>query len=916
MPVINYQNLSLVNNCIIQDITISGPVSWNNSNFRISPNTRIIIPSGSKLSITNSRLSACADMWQGIEVQDGGSLLISNSIIEDAIVAVDVSNHISIPPSGQSILFLNNVVFNKNLTSVAINNFPHQFNSNVFRFWGCVFTCRNLVKPLLTNISTFISNIKSVAIPANPNTPYASDRISEILYPRSVLKAPFTGQIPDMGIYLEKVGQTVSPLSNPVFYEFLIGLNSTTTNQTTYFDNMNNGIISVNSNLAVYNTIFQNMDGGNGIRAISDGVNYLNRVQVTKSFPASIPNKFIDCGYGISTENIFIHEITNNEFRSSKPLQKSSSGDNAVWATTFVNADFTVKDNTIYNYKNGIVFAGSIGNLNGLGINATSLYTDVVAINNNTIIPNMPGAVLPQNYVSNAITVFNVYDPKYFIYPKLTKAISINTNSITAYRGIYVSGFAKLKFNVNDNIINLEKDVVTQPATEYGILMSECYASAKGNIYNNFIKGDVTSYLNSQNYAILMKNCSGLILSCNETRRTYNGLAFNAYNSQVSVFNNIMRNQIVGFLLDNNGVVGASYGTVPHSIGTIGQPADNQWIGGQWNQPGRYKTFTNNSTAQSSPMYVQSGGVFDPSGFGGTNSALIIDLYSSIPINNSIRLTAGPTPVNCGTGMPPALIINNNQVSVFENIVQNQNPVFGNVTKVRRVQKNNVFKELKADQNLLQSSTVLQSFYNNELSTNNEAYATIEEQIAQEQLTQASNGLAAVSNQDDVDNNHQTYNTCMLHYKDSTQTFTTTDSANLVNLCQKCPYTDGFVVFRARALYNLVFKTVEAFVDNCDNNALNRVADTFTDEEDDKDELLKVELYPNPSTGKLSIITETENEVLDVIVTDVAGKEVYNQKLNIVNYTTDFTLQVKNGFYFVEMRGLKNKIIKKIVINN
>jgi hypothetical protein len=314
-------------------------------------------------------------------------------------------------------------------------------------------------------------------------------------------------------------------------------------------------------------------------------------------------------------------------------------------------------------------------------------------------------------------------------------------------------------------------------------------------------------------------------------------------------------------------------------------------------------------------MYVQSGNTFDPSGLGGSSPAFPLTLQYNTSVN-SIFITSGPTPVNCGTGIPPALVLINNPVTELEKIVQNQNHVTGNVAKVRRVQKNAVFKELKADQTLTQNSAVLQNFYNAELSTNNQAYAAIEEQIAQEQLAQASNALAAVSNQDDVDNNHQIYNTCMLHYKDSTQVFTAADSANLVNLCQKCPYTDGFVVFRARALYNLVFKTVEAFVDNCDNNAHNRVAATFTDEEDGKDELLKVELYPNPSTGKLSIITETENEVLDVIVTDVAGKEVYNQKLKIVNYTTDFTLQVKNGFYFVEMRGLKNKIIKKIVINN
>lgn len=913
LPAILFQNLSVQSYCVTQDLTISGTVGINNSSFRMSPNVRIIIPSGSKFTISNSRLSACSDMWQGIEVQDGGSLIINNSIIEDAIVAVDISNHTQ--SFSNQILSTFNAVFNKNLTSISISNYQQTLSGATFKIEGSVFTCRNLVKPLSQNMATFIASIKAVAVPANPNTPYASDRINENLYPRSVLKAPFAGQLPDMGIYLDKVGVTISPLLNPTFYSFNVGIANSNANSTCFFDYLNNGIISINSNLEVANSIFQNMDGGIGIRTISDGVSNYNQLKVSKNNITNLPNKFIDCGYGIFSENVFVHKINENEFRSSKTKLKSSTGNNAIWASTFVNSNFSVKDNAIYNYKNGVVFSGSVGNLNGLGINTTSLYSDVIAIKNNTIMPNMPSSIWPQSYVSSAITVFNVYNPKYFIFPNVGKTISVETNTITAYRAVNVSGFAKMKFNINDNDINLEKDHTTQPTTEYGILMSECYSSTKGNIYNNFIKGYPSSYLNNQNYAIIMKNCSDMIVSCNETRRTYNGLAFNASNPQVGVFNNIMRNQVIGFLLDNNGVVGATYGAGPNTIGTTGQPADNEWLGGQWNQPGRYKTFTNNSTAQSSPMYVQNSSNFDPSGFGFSNPPLPPTLQYNTSVS-SIFTTSGITPVNCGTGIPPALVLINNPVTELEKIVQNQNLVTGNVVKVRRVQKNAVFKELKADQTLTQNSTILQNFYNTELSTNNQVYATIEEQIAQEQLSQASNALAAVSNQDDVDNNHQIYNTCMLHYKDRTQVFTAADSANLVVLCQKCPYTDGFVVFRARALYNLVFKTVEAFVDNCDNNAQNRLAATFTDEEDDMAELLKVELYPNPANNKFTIVTDEAEVTLNVIISDVQGKKLQEATVNVENYEVGLQVNLPNGIYIVSIRNTTNykTSIKKLVI--
>jgi hypothetical protein len=376
-----------------------------------------------------------------------------------------------------------------------------------------------------------------------------------------------------------------------------------------------------------------------------------------------------------------------------------------------------------------------------------------------------------------------------------------------------------------------------------------------------------------------------------------------------------MRQSKIGLLLDNNGTVGAQVAGIGNAIGAPNLPADNIWFGppAVWSASGVYKTFTNTSFASLSPMYVQNGANFDPTGFGSSNPLLPTTRKYDSGIG-TIQYATGSTPVNCATNIPPTLVILNNPKGEFEQIVQNQNPVAGNVTKVRRVQKNNVFRYLKSDPNLLASSSILQNFYNTELNTNNEAYFTIEKDLAEQQIAPAASALAAVANQDDMDDNHQVYNVCLLHYQDTTQTFTPTDSAALTHLCAKCPYTEGFVVFRARALYNEIFHVIENFTDECVANNNSRLAGKTNDEI--TEQLLKVELYPNPTSDKFSIVTETVDAELSIQILDVQGKVIFTDNVYVKNYETTVQTNLPNGIYIVSITDVLNstKSVKKLVI--
>ncbi len=206
------------------------------------------------------------------------------------------------------------------------------------------------------------------------------------------------------------------------------------------------------------------------------------------------------------------------------------------------------------------------------------------------------------------------------------------------------------------------------------------------------------------------------------------------------------------------------------------------------------------------------------------------------------------------------------------------------------------------------------NFYTTELSTNNEVFATIEQNIAQKQYTLAASALVSVANQDDIDVNQQSYNALSLHY--SNGTFTATDSLALINLCALCPYTDGFVVFRARALYNEVYHTIANFTDEC-NTTTNgsRLANNLNTNK----ELVgnfKIELYPNPTANNFNIITDVADAVLQIQIVDVQGKLMYVNKVAVQNYQTNVQPNLDNGIYFVTFTNMINNtvVIKKLII--
>lgn len=79
--------------------------------------------------------------------------------------------------------------------------------------------------------------------------------------------------------------------------------------------------------------------------------------------------------------------------------------------------------------------------------------------------------------------------------------------------------------------------------------------------------------------------------------------------------------------------------------------------------------------------------------------------------------------------------------------------------------------------------------------------------------------------------------------------------------------------------------------------------------------LKNYEIFPNPGTGSFKIASSDLNEgEIEISVKDINGGLVFNNKLNIINSSAQFNIDVNAGIYIVKLSSKEQTIIKKIVV--
>lgn len=886
---------------INNNLTItSGTVLFSTAEFLIAPNVTITVNSGAKFETFKAHLYSCYDMWQGIVVQNGAMIEMGQgTLIEDAVNAVDITNYSASTPT---IALISGAVFNRNLDAITINNYPVTSASYPFIISDNVFTSRQFTfTPTSWPFTGFLK--AACTLTSSLASPYCLQG-----FPFANLKTPNNGLSSRIGISLNAVGLLANPTNTATvtYNEIFIG-DSLDKQKENVFDNLGVGINATASSLRATGNVFQNgrvVSGfqASGIRSISGSFEqtHLRVFTLVNSLGKVIRNEFYDVYFGIQVSNTFITDIYGNHFFSTQ--QKSGYNSIAFYAGKFgVNIvtnrfmALNVSDNKIFNHTNPISLTGNYTNLTLGAFSGVAQYVGRINIDRNNIKATNAG-IITTEYVSNAITLQQPLLPP----PGATTfstdtRLSITDNNIKdVYRGVFMQNWHNGQHpNVVTNTITLEGDLITGSVRQYGVSGVQCTSLS---IYSNEVKGNA-SLTNTISTGIYTSVNNNLSVTCNTVRAIYQGFEFAGSQPVNTTWKgNFMRNNSRGFVLSNNGIIGTQ--------GSATVAIDNQWMGG-W--AGNFHTYCISSLAANSPIYTRTVAPFYPT----LNSGNFVpQSYFGgwvFPASGpSYSCTAPPSIAPPGGGGDPTL----------DMIAQDSVAFVTVIPESQFIHKNHLFRRLKHDPSLMSSDIVLQNFYNSSLSGCREKMSNIETNLSNGNKAVAASQLSTFTPANNIEINYKKFFEIYKSYYDST--YNSNDSLNLTALANKCPFIDGSVVYQARAMYNMVYSTVELFNDNCpvEENIDTRFMMPQTVEQSNPLSKWAVELYPNPATNDLFITGSNSDEDIQVFIADVSGKIVANYLVKTQAFTGKLKLDLNSGIYFVTLVNQSNdRIVKKLIIS-
>jgi hypothetical protein len=889
------------------NITISANTTFNGADIGIRAGQSITVASPAVLTISNSHLRACnGGFWKGIIVESGARLVINNnSLIEDAELAVKINA----TATTSNVLTINGAIFNKNSFGVYIDKCVAAITPTTYVITNSVFTSRLLP---LTCTTTTLPNWPTVAAlkVANPSLP--NDLTSPFLSAAaSPATAPLINGSAVSTIHIQLVGSGNTTGTSPFTYNSVtIGEGATATNFN-LFDRAWYGVAAVNSNVALFNNVFQNIvpgQGGGGQAVYAYTTSLANtftvkRYKLAASFTnASVVNKFFACNKGIIAQNYTTHDIQRCDMRS---LQSSA----LINATTYANSntvglhgisltsnnydDTKVLNNKIFNHFNGISYICPIASGSSFG-NAL--------IKDNTVNRTNVSAIATA-FCASAINVNTGYDAG-AVPTAAVKTINVQSNILNGvYEGINISNFntSNLATVVQQNNITLVADpnVVTAGITHFGIRSTNM--GWTHSIIANTVRGinNTNSAQNSRvvNYEIVGN--SNQTISCNRSFNGYTGFKFTG-----TMPSTVWRNSITN---DATPAPGSSHWYILNlnnaAIGDQGSATNSfdNTFGNINGGVGSGHTNVIGVTACSSRIWHRSAVLpFRPStnlGAGAVNyttafcTPTALSALTSVPALTTCT-PPPPAPV-ASPGLPSA-----SSIALMHAIINNA-ITYGADSVLQRWQAQfNLFRQLMADSAARNASGTITNFYNTTVPLSMKNLALSGSLLAQGNAISASSLLATIFPANIIETNYKNFYLAYMAYVNNTMTVQDKETIRLLAL--GCPEANGGIVFNARAMHNLLNpEQFSMYANNCPGSA---------NKKPNEEEVLTAavntsyQLYPNPTANGFYIKQgSAAGANLTVELYDMTGKKVMSQSCTYTGQDCYFYTNLSDGNYVVRI---------------
>ncbi len=908
---------------ICAPLTIDVNTTFTNANVLIAPNVSITVNNSALLTINNSHLATCpgtTEMWQGINLAtDWGYVhVIGGSLIEDAEHAISqynpAGNHSLIP--GRYVIKTDNAVFNRNKFAIAVGHSYDLFQDYLFR--NTVFTSRDL-----DNYGSFVNwdrpyALKNLTAPAAIPPFDLQNNVNGYYQPLPCKD----GTDPIAGIELRNVGNTTGGTTGPtswVFDGITIG-DKSDERYRNLFDNMRCGVEGYESNVYVENSSFCLMHkyvyqgspwGGIGVfaRNLYPDPQIL-KTELRIATGAREPrNEFYDNVSGTESYNMYkalvsqAYVATNNTTLNTIGFGQTGI---AMRSNDFQQLD--AEYNTVHDCVNGIY-----------------LSTDP---NNAGVKGNM---FVEHNYISGTTGANYSLSNTGILVDELTPGsvglgspytVNISENTVRdVFNGIVLYNIQNRGVNILNNIVKLQNDAANQ--VQYGIF----HANSSFTVTNyNDVSSSVSTNDNARGM-FFSGNFSKPSVGCNNVYTIGRGFEFVTYQPNTFWSRNTMDDNLKGLV--HGGAIGQQ-GNVYLSNG-------NRWLTniGFWSlSSNRLQTYAVSSAASSSPLYVLNGASFqeDPT------------VNDGLPNYYAYSHTGFPTPPT------PASIFYSSGSRYGTTCTTEYKPIYYYRMALQQVAQDSVnygchqqreawmaqlamYKELRSDTTLTDSSTILKSFVSTAAGSRFEWLYKIEQSVANAQdsvtdtllaylptLAGTTSGSCKVKvldchGGDSIMAHYLEYYHLYKSYRDST--FNGTDTAMLDWLCNLCPRISGLVIYHARSLMEKLTNKVHIYDDSCpeecDDNSggggqggnSGRIAQTRIIPQ-------QYSLVPNPNDGNFTL-TQLQNDEnpASIKVYNILGALVHTSYIIFESNAANLHLSnLAPGMYYITVRDVSGATYK------
>ncbi len=672
------------------------------------------------------------------------------------------------------------------------------------------------------------------------------------------------------------------------------------------FSNLQYGIISINSNLNLYNNKFTNITAWDP----SDSTNG-TAVLLQNSFGFGNPND----PEHLWPELFFKAGVDFN----AKP-NKFENCTNGIYA---INARVELKSNVFKNTNNAISLIGLTSKNTYLtrniitgadvGIDLIEPKLCNVFITNNTVSTN---AQLNGNRATPAIRVLDAFSQ-----PCTLNVKSNVVNSGGTHGYYFVNG--KSQFSFSDNKLYLTNPLAT--FTSYGVR----FENMDSVTYKcNLTRGNVGSSINNKTN-VSFSSCTNATLQCNTIDYANYGVEFLGNCNNMALknndFNYLNDGLIVGAIGQTGGVIG------PQPTSYTGGPVRNMFNGmsvSKANGPNKKKGVFGHAATYVINSKCAGGKASQQQYFAQYNDSLTVP-YPNLKFgNNATAITpylqtkdGTPCLVNCLQINPKRLansgmtqsnqdVDDDDEVPLnkdFENTINGILPSISDEALLWSV-KSQLYNDLNANTAEMEGNSSLTDFYNSVGSGNiayvNELNELIKnigtENVSREQYKLNLTKAVAINNRlipsNLIEKTYKDFNNLYLKSNSNSNYLTQNEIKNLSTIAHRCPYIYGNAVFNARVMYAQYsrFENYDDAVTCRDKYQVNESESARLSSED-----VTVGLYPNPNDGQFNLSYDLANfSSASISFYDVLGKEVASQNLNVNSDRLTINLQNLNeGIY-------------------